>query len=123
MLSINVIINLSLQYKRTENAKVIGLSDADWASEVDNRNSTTGNMFMMSSGPITWLSQKEATVALSTAEVECIALSSTSQEAIWLRQLLSDIGENYTDPITIMEDNQGAIAMARDPITHKRTKH
>ena len=75
-------IDLSLQYKITENAKVIGFSDTGWASDTDNRRSTTGNIFMMSSCPITWLSQKQATVALSTAEAEYIALSSASQEAV-----------------------------------------
>ena len=115
-------IDLSPQYKRTENAKVLGFSDADWDSNMDNRHSTTGNVFVMSSGPIIWLSQKQATVALSTA-AEYIALSSASQEAVWLRKLLSDLDENYSDPITIMEDNQGAIAMTKNPIGHKPTKH
>ena len=111
-------MDLSLQYKRTEIAKVIGFSGADWASDTDNRRSTTGNVFMMSSGPITSrLSRKLATVALSTAEAAYTASSSASQEAVWLRQLFSDLSESYTDPITIMEDNQWAIAMAKNP-TH-----
>ena len=116
-------IDFSLQYKRTENAKVIGFSDADWASDMDNHRSTTGNVFMMSSGPIICLSQKQATVILSTATAEYITLSSASQEAVLLPQLLSDLGESYTDPTAVMEDNQGAIAMAKNPIGHKRAKY
>ena len=90
---------------------------------MDNRRSTTGNVFVMSGGAISWLSQKQSTVALSTAEAEYIALSSASQEAVWLQRLLADTGKNDTELITIMEDNQGAIAIAKNPIGHKRTKH
>jgi len=116
-------INMSLQFKRMENLEIIGFSDADWASDMDNRHSTTGNIFLIAGGPVSWFSQKQKTVALSTAEAEYIALCSASQEALWLRQLLTDIGEHCTQPMTIMEDNQGAIAMTKNPIGHRRTKH
>ena len=116
-------IDLSLQYKCTKNIEVTGYSDADWASDMDSRRSTTGNVFKMAAGAVTWLSQKQSTVALSTAEAEYIALSSATQEVIWLRQLLTDIGENCTKPVTVWEDNQAAIGLTRNPIGHKRTKH
>lgn len=115
--------HLSLQYKRMGKPEVTGFSDADWAGDMDDRHSTTGNVFMMAGGPISWLSQKQQVVALSTAEAEYIALSSASQEAIWLQQFLKDIGANCAQPLTIMEDNQGAIAMTKNPVGHKRTKH
>lgn len=62
-------------------------------------------------------------VALSTAEAEYIALGSATQEAIWLCQLLSDLKVNVEQPTEIFEDNQGSIAMAKNPVGHKRTKH
>ena len=77
----------------------------------------------MSGGAISWLSQKQATVALSTAEAEYIALGSATQEAIWLRRLLSDLKVEVDTPTDILEDNQGAIAIAKNPVGHKRTKH
>ncbi len=88
-------LDLVLQYKVTD-GKLLGYADADWANDMDNRHSMTGNVFLMS---ISWLSQKQATVALSTAEAEYIALGSATQEAIWLRRLLSDT------PTEILEDN------------------
>ena len=75
-------IDLSLQYKCTENLDVIGYSDADWASDMDSRRSITGNVFKMSAGAVSWLSQKQSTVALSTAEAEYIALSSAAQHMV-----------------------------------------
>ena len=69
---------------------LVGYSDADWANDLDDRHSITGNVFVMSGGAVSWLSQKQATVALSTAEAEYVALGSAAQEAIWLQQLLLD---------------------------------
>ena len=81
----------------------------------------TGNMFTISGGAISWLSQKQATVALSTAEAEYIALGSATQEAIWLHQLLTDLRIDTKGSIEILEDNQSAIAMVKNSIGH-RTK-
>ena len=115
-------LDLALHYEATDK-RLLGYSDADWANDLDNRHSTTGNVFIMSSGAVSWLSQKQSTVALSTAEAEYIALGSATQEAIWLRQLLGDLKVNVSTPLEILEDNQGTIAMAKNPVGHKRTKH
>ena len=90
---------------------------------MDGRHSTSGNVFSSARGAVSWLSKKQATVALSTAEAEYVALSTATQEAIWLRRLLADVGEPLEEPIVIHEDNQGAIAMAKNPVGHARTKH
>ena len=87
---------------------------------MDDRHSTTGNVFTMSGGA---LSQKQTTVALSTAEAEYIALGSATQEGIWLYQLLNDLKIDTKGSIEIMEDNQSTIAMAKSSVGHKRTKH
>ena len=102
---------------------MIGFSDADWAGDQDDRHSTTGNLFLMAGGPVSWLSKKQAIVALSTSEAEYIALSVATQEAVWLRRLLVDLKGNSVCPTVMMEDNQGTIAMARNPVSHARTKH
>ncbi|XP_065907800.1 uncharacterized protein [Dysidea avara] len=114
-------IDLKLQYKPV-NEKLLGCSDVDWANDLNDRHSTTGNVFTMSGGAVSWLSQKQATVALSTAEAEYIALGSATQEAIWLKQLLADLN-TAPKKIEILEDNQSEIAMANNSAGHKRTKH
>lgn len=77
----------------------------------------------MTGGPISWYSKKQAIVALSTSEAEYVALSATTQEAVWLGGLLSDLQVTLSEPTVLMEDNQGAIAIARNPTAHARTKH
>ena len=113
---------MRLQYNFTGD-HFVGYYDSDWANYLDDRHSTTGNVFVMSGGAVSWLSQKQATVALFTAEAEYVALGSATQEAIWLQQLLLDLGANPEAPINIFEDNQSAIAMVKNPVGHKRTKH
>ena len=70
-------------YKETatkfEYANLTGYSDADWAGDIDGRHSTSGNVFFLAGRAVSWLSKKQATVALSTAEAEYVALSAASQ--------------------------------------------
>ena len=61
--------------------------------------------------------------ALSTAEAEYMALASSAQEALGLRQLNTELGGATTEPLTIYEDNQSTISMTRNPQFHGRSKH
>uniref|UniRef100_A0AAV1UQR4 Uncharacterized protein n=1 Tax=Peronospora matthiolae TaxID=2874970 RepID=A0AAV1UQR4_9STRA len=71
-----------------------------------------------------WRSKKQRSVALSSTEAEYMALSEVTQEATWLKTFMSKLGEEAgDDALTIYEDNQGAIALAKNPEFHKRTKH
>ncbi|KAM9842570.1 uncharacterized protein ACBR49_013979 [Aulostomus maculatus] len=115
-------VNLGLKYEHSESGTLIGFSDADWAGDQDDRRSTTGNIFLLSGGAVSWLSKKQATVALSTAEAEYVTLSQAAQDGTWLRRLLKDLGMDVKSTV-ILEDNQGAIAIAKNPVDHSRTKH
>ena len=67
--------------------------------------------------------KRKTSVALSTAEAEYMALSSATQEASWMRQLLVDLNCGSTTPTVIYEDNQSSICIAKNPLFHGRTKH
>lgn len=116
-------IKLGLLYSKQESKDCIGYSDADWAGDVNDRKSTSGYLFKLSGAAVSWRSKKQTSVALSTAEAEYIALASTAQEAVWLRQLLTDLNNESIQSITIMEDNQSAISLAKNPQFHGRSKH
>ena len=116
-------IDLCIKYERSADNRLVGFSDADWAGDLTDRHSTTGNLFMMSGAAIDWISKKQPVVALSTTEAEYVALSAATQEAVWLSRLLTDIKAPPKAPILIKEDNQGTIAVARNPVSHNRTKH
>lgn len=74
----------------------------------------------MAGGSISWLSKKQPMVA---SEAEYVALSIATQEAVWLRRLFAGLKVGPQEPTPLMEDNQGTIAMARNPVSHARTKH
>jgi transposase InsO family protein len=99
-----------------------GWSDADYAGDLDTRRSTTGYVFQLGKNTITWNSKRQQTVALSTTEAEYMALCHTSKEAIWILKLLKDLG-TQTNGATLHEDNQGCLALAKNPVNHPRTKH
>jgi len=115
--------HLTLRYKKSENTQLVGYSDADYAGDLDDRHSTSENLFLFGNGAVSWFSKKQPIVTLSTAEVEYVALSTSAQEAVWLRKLLKDFGTLQNQSTVIMEDNQGAICIARNPVAYSRTKH
>lgn len=71
---------------------VEGYSDSDWAGDKNDRKSTSGFIFMLNGGPVSWCSKKQPTVALSSTEAEYIALTLAAKEATWLRLLLTELG-------------------------------
>ena len=103
--------------------ELIGFADASWASDLDSRRSTTGYVFFLNSSVVSWKSKRQPTVATSSTEAEYMALYSATQEAVWFRLLLLDIGCALQSATRIYEDNQGCIALARNPVFHSRTKH
>ena len=108
---------------RSSELELVGYSDADWGGDISDRKSTSGYLFKVSNGAISWRSKKQTCVALSTAEAEYIALSAAAQESLWLRQLLSELTTTPEISTTIFEDNQSTIAMTRNPQFHGRSKH
>lgn len=102
-----------------------GFTDADWAGCEDTRRSTSGYVFNLGSAAISWSSKRQATVSLSTCEAELIGQTQATKEAIWLRRFLSHVNPNadLDQATVIFGDNQGAIALAKNPQFHARTKH
>jgi hypothetical protein len=99
-----------------------GFADAGYAN-CDDLKSTSGYVFLASGGAITWRSKKQSVVALSSTESEYVALSEAGREACWLRNLSEELGFPQNLPTTILGDNLGAMAMARNLQFHKRSKH
>ncbi|KAL0392995.1 UNVERIFIED_CONTAM: Retrovirus-related Pol polyprotein from transposon RE2 [Sesamum radiatum] len=71
--------DFGIWYKSTNDAKLVGYTDSDWAGSVDDMKSTSGYTFSLGSGIFTWASKKQATVAQSSAEAEYIAAAATSK--------------------------------------------
>jgi hypothetical protein len=114
---------VGLMYKRNGSPDLQGYVDASYAACLDTSRSTTGFVFTLAGGPVSWQSKRQSTVALSTAEAEYMALCDGTKEALFMRQILADIGFKPTKPTALLEDNKAAILMTAKPIHHQRSKH
>jgi hypothetical protein len=95
-----------LMYGGAPSSKLVGWSDSEYASDIGERRSRTGYVFMLNGAAVSWKSQRQQTVALSTAETEYMALTAATQEAMFLKQLLHEFHKDSGSPITIHEGNQ-----------------
>jgi len=101
-----------------------GYSDADWGAGED-RKSVGGFVFLLNGGAISWTSKKQNSIALSTTEAEYMSMTQAAKEILWLRVLLDELGAfRHIEQLSQLHgDNQGALALARNPEYHARTKH
>lgn len=115
--------NYGILYTDTSDVILAGFLNFDWAGNLDDRRSITDYAFNIGFEVIAWSRKKHHTVALSSCEAEYQALCATTCEAIWLRRLLNDAGEEQKESTMIKTDNQSTIKLAYNPIFHKNTKH
>ncbi|CAM8908670.1 unnamed protein product [Rhodiola kirilowii] len=115
--------NLGLVYAcNGQKSDLFGYVDSDYASNRDNRKSTTGLFFTWFGNCISWKSQLQSVVALSSTEAEFIAATEAAKEAVWLKGLLSEI--TLTDYVPLIySDSQSALHLCRDPVYLERSKH
>ena len=98
-----------LFYKKGEKSDLIGFTDSDYAGDQDDRKSTSGYVFILGSGAVSWSSKKQSIVTLSTAEAEFVAASSCTCQAIWLKRILEELHFKRQEPTVIFCDNTSAI--------------
>lgn len=115
-------MDYGILYKAKPNSNLFVYSDADYAGDVDTRLSTGGYACLLGDGVISWASEKQKTVALSTTESEYIAACQAVKELIWLKGLLKNISNEFDKPYVYL-DNQSALKLIKNPEFHKRTKH
>ena len=99
-----------------------GYCDADFAGDLDTRRSTTGYVFILNGGAVSWQSKRQQTVAASTTEAEYQAAAAAVREALWLRKLLGSMGLGV-EKINICADNTACIHMLNNPVLSSRSKH
>ena len=101
---------------KSSNLRLIGFTDLDWAGFVDDKKSTSGYVFSLGSGAVTWTSKKQQAVSLSSTE-------GLSRQAVKFCWMLGDMKMSLAEPTTLFVDNEGFIKLTWNPTFHERTKH
>uniref|UniRef100_A0A2N9GQF3 Integrase catalytic domain-containing protein n=1 Tax=Fagus sylvatica TaxID=28930 RepID=A0A2N9GQF3_FAGSY len=114
-----------LMYRRTDNLEVIGYSDSDFAGCIDSRKSTSGYIFLMASGAVSWRSAKQTLTATSTMEAEFVSCFEATSHGVWLKSFISRlrIMDSISRPLRIYCDNSAAVFMAKNNKSGSRSKH
>ncbi|XP_059670848.1 secreted RxLR effector protein 161-like [Cornus florida] len=94
-------INFGILYKIGRKSDLLGFTDSDYAGDPDDRRSTSGYVFKMGSGAVSWSSKKQQIVILSTTETEFVAAASCACQAIWLRRLLEELHYHPNRPTSV----------------------
>ena len=109
-------------YSKDSNTCLAGYSDANCAGSVDDRKSTLGGCFYLGNNLVSWMSKKQNSMSLSTAEAEYIATGSCCTQLLWMKKLLHDYGI-LQDTMCVFCDNTSAINLSKNPVQHSKSKH
>ena len=113
---------LLLQHAFVKNPLAIrAFCDVDWASDLDDRRSTSGTSIFLGPNLVSWWSRKQKVTARSSTEAEYHKIAHTSIELTWIYTLLIELQVSFTTPI-IFYDNQSIVSIAHNPVFHSRTK-
>ena len=118
-------VNYWLVYKhvRSNQDRLIGFADADWAGDVDTRKSVSANVYMCNGGALLWHCKQQQGVATSTSEAEFVSASTAGKDAEWFRRILHGMGMHQPGPTPIYEDNKGCSLMSENPVQKSKTRH
>jgi hypothetical protein len=115
--------DLKLVYLGALGNGLFGYSDSSWGDDPDDRHSTAGYVYLLADAAISWTSRKQKTADQSTPEAEYMALADAGNQAAWYRMFLEELGYDVRDPIPLHEDNKGAVDLALNPVTGRKSKH
>jgi len=111
-----------LRFERQGGVRLSGFCDSDFAGCVDTRRSTSGYLFLLGGGAVSWSSKRQPTVVLSSTEAEYVSGSHAAKEALWLKRFLEDLGWKQ-GTVLVQCDNTSALKLMKNPQYHSRTKH
>ena len=118
-------IGYGCKYERGTRLKpiLLGYSDSDFAGDLEDRKSTTGVVYFLGKSLVTWASQKQKIVALSSCEADYVAAAAAACQGVWLSRLIADLLATKEMPVKLLMDNMSAIALSKNPVHHDRSNH
>ena len=117
------IISHALFIQPSTVAKLHCFSDADWASDRDDRRSVGAFCVYLGKNLISWGCKQQQTVARSSTEAEYKSLANAAAEIKWMQSLLTDLHVQLVQPPILWCDNISATYLTSNPLFHAHTKH
>jgi len=114
-----------LTYKRSDNLEVECYTDADFAGDEDDRKSTSGYIYTLAGGAISWRSCKQGVTAASTMQAEFVSCYDATGQAVWLKNFIPALRlvDSISRPITMYCDNQSAVFFCANDKLSGASKH
>ena len=114
-----------LTYRRSDRLEIIGYTDSDFAGCQDSKRSTSGYVYMLAGGAISWRSAKQTLIASSTMAAEFIACYEASNHGIWLRNFVTGLRvvDGIERPLKIFCDNKSAVLYSNNNRSSTKSKH
>jgi hypothetical protein len=111
------------KHKTDRRFELVGWSDSDYAGDLNDRKSTSGYVFMLGTGVVSWSSKKQPIVTLSTTEAEYVAAAACACQCIWIRSVLEHLQVKQGEGTVILCDNNSSIKLSKNQVMHGRCKH
>ena len=110
-------LSYGLSYIRRENRVTLtGYSDSDFGKDMNDGKSTGGTAFYLNGNLVTWMSQKQCSVALSSCEAEFMAATMAACQGIWLRRLLTEVTGQKVPLVAFYVDNRAALDLMKNRV-------
>ncbi|XP_024020247.1 uncharacterized protein LOC112091288 [Morus notabilis] len=116
-------LDFGLHLQKSTQLNLLGFCDADWASDPDDRKSTSGYCVYLGSNIVSWCSKKQHTISRLTTEAEYRSLANVVAKVTWLLSLLKELKVDIQTRPVVWCDNLSTVQLAANPVLHARTKH
>ena len=98
-------VNYGIHYKKKGDDELLAFTDSDYVGDMEDRKSTSGYVFLMSLGAVSWCSKKQPIVSLSTTEAEFVAAAVCACQRVWMKRILKELGHSDGGCTIVMCDN------------------
>lgn len=117
-------LHMGLCIRKSSSICLTAMCDADWASDVNDRRSTSGFCVYYGDNLVSWTSKKQTVVSRSSTEAEYRALALVVAELSWFNSLLHELRVPMSpSPPQVFCDNMSTVLLSANPVLHARTKH
>ncbi|GAU48606.1 hypothetical protein TSUD_327180 [Trifolium subterraneum] len=116
-------VSYGIFYKKGGEEELLVFTDSDYAGDEEDSKRTSGYVFLLSSGAVSWMSKKQPIVTLSTTEAKFVAAAASACQAVWMIRVLRNLSHVQEGSTVIMCDNSSTIKLSKNAVMHGRSKH